>query len=217
MQVGFLNVLDLLLLFILFIGILIGFIRGAVPQIISMASIWLGLLVTLWLYKLLSKFILQAFLSPNAADTMSFLILLIVFFNAIRLIVKSLTTSPEEKKKKRKNKDDPRDEAPPLDRERFVTGPLNALGGMFMGRVLAILWTSIILGVLQFSFRVDVGSVPGVAVSGRGLANQLQGSFLGPYFNRVLWLLVKSLELFVLDPAADILQKVVSNITNSAG
>ena len=48
-QVGFLNVLDLLLLFILFIGVIIGFLRGAVTQIISLASIWLGLLLTLWL------------------------------------------------------------------------------------------------------------------------------------------------------------------------
>ncbi len=217
-QVGILNALDLLLIVILFIGIMVGFVRGAVPQIISVASIWLGLLVTLWLYRLFSKWILQGVgFNANSADTMAFLILLIVFFNAIRLIVKSLTTSPERKKKKgAKNPDDPLDEAPRSARDRYVIGPLNAVGGMFMGFVLTTLWVAIILGVFQFSFQVEVSNVPGVGVSGRGMANQLQGSALVPYFNRVLWLLVQSLSFFVLDPSADILERVVDQVTGAA-
>jgi len=216
LQVGFLNVLDLLLLFILFIGVMIGFVRGPGPQIISLASIWLGLLVTLWLYKPFSNFILQEYLNPNSADTMAFLILLIVFFNAIRLAVKSLTKPPEAKKKRKKNVDDPLDEAPVSATERFITGPAYAIGGMVMGLILTTVWLAIILGVFQFTFRVDV-SVPGAGVSGQGMANQLHSSFLVPYFNRVLWLIVKSLSLFVLDPKADLLERVVSNITGAAG
>ena len=217
LQVGVLNALDLLLIFILFIGIIIGFVRGAVPQIISMASIWLGLLVTLWLYKPFSKYILQGLdMNPNAADTMAFVILLIVFFNAIRLIVKSLATSPEEKKKKRRNKEDPLDEAPRSARDRYVVGPLNAVGGMVMGFFLTTLWLAIILGIFQFSFQIEATNVPGVGASGAGMANQLRSSALMPYFNRVLWLLVQSLSLFVLDPSANILEKVVANLTGAA-
>lgn len=215
LQVGFLNVLDLLLIFILFIGVMIGFIRGPGPQIISLASIWLGLLATLWLYKPFSNFILQEYLNPTGADTMSFLILLIVFFNGIRLIVKSLTKPPEEKKKRKKNVDDPLDEAPISTTQRFVVGPARALGGMVMGLILTTVWMAIILGIFQFTFQVDV-SVPGGSVSGAGIANQLKGSFLVPYFNRVLWLLVQSLSLFVLDPDANILERVVANVTGAA-
>ena len=219
LQVGFLNVLDLLLLLILFIGVIIGFLRGAATQIISLAGIWLGLLLTLWLYHLFSKYILQEVFSPNAADTMAFLILLIVFFNAIRLIVKALTAPPEQKgqqKKRKKNPNDPLDEAPRSAREKYIVGPLVAIGGMVMGLILTIVWLSIILGLLQFTFQVDVSTVPGVQVSGQGLVNQLRGSALVPYFNRVLWLIVQSLSLFLLDPSADILQKVVENITGAA-
>jgi len=32
-----------------------------------------------------------------------------------------------------------------------------------------------------------------------------------------LWLIVKSLSLFVLDPKADLLERVVSNITGAVG
>jgi hypothetical protein len=218
-QVGFLNVLDLLLLLILFIGIIIGFLRGALTQIISLASIWLGLLLTLWLYKLFSKYILQEIMNPNNADTMAFLILLIVFFNAIRLIVKSLTAPPEQKghqKKRKKNPDDPLDEAPRSAREKYIVGPFGAIGGMVMGLILTIVWLSIILGVLQFTFQIDAASVGGVEVSGRGVANQLRSSALVPYFNRVLWLIVQSLSLFLLDPSADILQRVVESLTGAA-
>jgi len=96
-----LNLLDYLLLFILFLGAVVGFLRGAVPQIISVASIWLGLLASLWLYRPLSNNILQGLGLPKIfSDTMAFLILLIIFFHAIRLIVKALTVPPEEKKKK---------------------------------------------------------------------------------------------------------------------
>jgi len=219
MQVGFLNALDILLLFILFLGLLIGLIRGAMTQIISLASIWLGLLGALWLYKLLSIHILQGIgLNPTSADTLAFLILLIVMFNAIRLVVKSLTTTPEtpEVKTKKKNPLDPLDETSPSFTQRFIFGPLSAAGGIVFGLILTALWVAIILGVMQFSFQVDISNVPGVEVSGRGIANQLRGSTLAPYFNRVLWFLVQSVDLFVLDARADILKRVVDTVTEPA-
>ena len=45
-----------------------------------------------------------------------------------------------------------------------------------------------------------------------GLVNQLQTSVLVPYFNRVLWLLVRSLSFFVIgQEGPNILETVVNN------
>ncbi len=212
LQFGFFNVLDLLLIFILFIGLLTGFVRGAVPQLVSAVSIWFGLLCALWLYKPFSIRILQGVgFGRTSGDTIAFLILLIVMFHTVRLIVKSLTTSPERRKKKKKDKDDPLSEAPKSAKERFITGPLNAIGGMIMGIVLTVLWGSLILGILQFALQVEVSTVPGVQVSEVGLTGQLRGSALVPYFNRVLWLFVQSTEPFV-SANADILKQVVAKL-----
>jgi hypothetical protein len=221
MQFGIFNALDMFLLIILFIGLLVGFIRGAWPQLISLGSIWLGLLGAHWLYKLLSINIVRSFFDKNLSDAISFSVLLIVMFVVIRLIIKALTTAPEVagKKKKKKNPADPLDEARPSFRERFVIGPLSAGGGMVMGLILTSIWTAIILGVLQFWSNIEASDVPGVDVSGLGIVGQLQGSYLIFYFNRVLWLIVQSIVLFVepVDPSADILQRVVSTITLGGG
>jgi len=81
MQVIGLNALDLLLLFIMLMGIVVGVLRGMLPQLFSLASIWLGLVITLWLYKPFSIYILQGLGIPSVgSDTMSFLMLLFIFF-----------------------------------------------------------------------------------------------------------------------------------------
>ena len=159
-----LNLLDYLLLFVLFLGAVVGFLRGAVPQIISVASIWLGLLGSLWLYRPLSNNILSEFLPKTGSDTMAFLILLIIFFHAIRLIVKSLTVPPEEKKKKRRPKGKvgvDEEQFVKTATQKYISGPFHALGGIFMGIILTALWTALILGVFQFVFRVDVSEAAG--------------------------------------------------------
>jgi hypothetical protein len=216
MQVLGLNALDLLLILIVFIGILVGFVRGVGPQLMSAASIWLGLLVSLWLYKLLSINIFQEsdIFGSTSSDAMAFLSLFIVFFHGIRLIVRYLTKPPEERKKKRRRHGQvgPIEEPPPSPVQRFVIGPTQAVGAMAMGFVLIVLWSAILLGVLQFFLQVDVTEVTGVDVPGRGLAAQLRTSTLLPYFNRVLWYLVQSLDLFVLDENADILKRVVCTV-----
>lgn len=213
MQIAGLNFLDMFLLFILFLGGLIGMLRGISTQLASAASIWLALLGALWTYRLLSVniFMESEMFGKTSADTMSFLIMFIVFFHSIRLLIRYLTKPPEEKKKKVKRKGavGPMDDKPrarPI--QRYVLGPLGLLGGAILGVILTILWSAIILGVMQFFFQVDVTSVPGGG-AGLGLANQMTSSLLVPWFNGILLFLVKSLDLFVLDDSADILNRVV--------
>jgi hypothetical protein len=215
MQLAGLNTLDLLLILVLFIGAIIGFVRGPRPQILSLASIWLSLVATLWLYRLFSLHILQGVgFSKSAGDTMAFLILLTVFFNLIRLLIKVLTTPPEEKKKKKKSSDDPLDETPPDLKEKYVYGPLHALGGIFMGLVLTIVWTALILGILQFLFQDAVFQA---GVPRPGLARELQQSTLIAYYNQVLRLLVRSVSFFVIDSAPNLLEVVVDKILGTGG
>ncbi len=217
MQILGLNSLDLILIVILFIGILLGFVRGLFPQVISAVSIWLGLVVTLWLYVPLSTQILQPKTSgfgmaKTAADTIAFIVLLLVFFNGFQLLVKYLSAPPEEKKKKKKKKGKvgPIEEPIATPTQRFITGPLNALGGMAMGFLLNTLWIALILGVLQFIFQPTGTDVPYSGFS-KGLVNNLRSSALLPVFNMVLNVIMQSVDLFV-PRNADILKSFLKFI-----
>ena len=208
-----LNTLDLLLIIILLIGALIGLVRGTTPQVISLVSVWLGLVVALWLYKIFSFRILQGLgMGKTGADTLAFIIVLIVCFHGVRLVVNALVTPPESKKKKKKSEEDPLAEAAKTASERFLLGPLNLVGGFAMGLLLTTLWMALILGVAQFLFQPsDVPEQVGSFT--RRMAANLNGSTLVPIFNSVLWLIVRSVELFVPSDA-DIFRRVVTFISS---
>ena len=210
MDIAGLNTLDLLLLVILFVGALVGAVRGMVPQLFSLASIWLSLVVTLWTYKLFSIHILQGLgLPPTGSDTLSFLLLFVIFFNAIRLVIKLLSTPPEERKLKKQSKEDPLAEAAKSASQRFIIGPLNLIGGVVLGVILVALWMAIILGVMQFLFQ------PADVPAGRSFTAQmsfnLRTSALLPFFNQILAWLVWSVSFFV-PKNADILNRVLGLI-----
>jgi uncharacterized membrane protein required for colicin V production len=204
------NALDFLLLFILFIGVMVGVMRGVLPQLFSLISIWLGLVATLWLYQLFSFNILQGLGIPAiGSDTMSFLILLIVFVTIVNLLVKSLSTPPEERKRKKKSKDDPLAFVGASATQRFVIGPLNFIGGAVMGLLLTTLWAALVLGAMQFIFQPTEVPV-GVGFTAN-MTNQLRGSLTVPWFNKVLYVLNQSVTWFV-PPSADFLRKVLGFI-----
>jgi hypothetical protein len=223
LQVGSLNALDLFLIVVVFVGLIIGFIRGLAPQLVSLASIWFGLLVSLWLYRPFSNNILQGvaqkMFERNAkigSDTLAFLIMLIICFHTIRLIVRYLTKPPEEKVQKGKKKKGvvgPVDAPPPTAMQRLVIGPLTAIGSMALGIILTVLWTSIILGAIQFF----TGAFEAGGVARPGLVGQLNSAFLVPYFNRVLRLLVLSVSLFEIWPEPNILEQVVDKVFAAPG
>jgi uncharacterized membrane protein required for colicin V production len=220
MTIAGLNSLDLILVLMLFVGVMIGFVRGAVSQIISLVSIWLGLVATLWLYKLLSDYIFQDVLidfdiGETGSDVLAFILLLAVFFVGFRLLVKYLAVPPEERKKKRKQDvHDPLAEAARTTSQR-VAGCFNAIGGMGMGFILTILWLTLLLGVLQFIFQPTETAVPYVGFAG-GLVSNMRTSSLMPWFNYVLLGLFQSLRLFI-PQNADIFEVVLSKLVGTAG
>lgn len=196
MDIAGFNTLDFLLLLILFIGALVGAVRGMVPQLFSLASIWLGLVVTLWLYKPFSNYILQGLdFPPTGSDTMSFLILFVVFFNAIRIIIKLISTPPEERKQRQKSQKDPLAEAAKSASQRFIVGPLNLLLGAVLGVILVALWMAILLGVMQFLLQpADIPTGGGFSAR---MSLNLRTSALLPMFNQILGWLVWSVSFFV--------------------
>jgi hypothetical protein len=217
MDVIGLNTLDLLLLLLLFIGMMVGFVRGAVSQIVSMVAIWLGLVTTLWLYRPLSERIVQEILPMGkiGGDTLAFVFLLMVFFAGFNIIIKKLAVPPEEKKKKRrKDADDPLAEAAKTTSER-VAGCLNAVGGIAMGFLLTVLWLALLVGVLQFIFQDTGTSVPYTGFS-RGLVSNMRTSLLLPWFNQVVWALAASLRFFI-PKNADLFEIVLQQILGSTG
>jgi hypothetical protein len=217
-----LNTLDLLFLLLLFVGMMIGFVRGAVSQIVSMVAVWLGLVATLWLYRLVSERILQNGavkdmfnLSKIAADTLAFMVLLAVFFIGFNIIIKKLAVPPEEKKKKRKkDTEDPLAEAARTTSER-VMGCVNAIGGIAMGLVLTVLWLALLVGVLQFIFQDTGTQVPYTGFS-RNLVRNMHTSLLLPWFNQVLWGLATSVRLFI-PKNADIFEVVLRQLLTTSG
>ena len=213
-----LNNLDLLLIVILFVGVMVGFVRGVLSQVISIASIWLGLVTTLWLYKIFSQRIIQDALGigETGGDTLAFIILLMVFFNAFRLLVRYMSQPPEERRKKRKkDPDDPLAEAAITFSERMA-GFFKAVGGMILGFVLTTLWIALVLGILQFIFQPTGTDIPYSGFT-RGLVSNLRTSMLRPLlFNRVLWGLSQSVDLFI-PKNADIFRTVLQTIINTTG
>jgi len=212
MQIAGLNTLDLLFLVMLGLGILFGLMRGVIPQLISLFSIWLALVATLWLYKPFSVHILQGLGIPEVgSDTLAFLILIIIFSNAFRFIIKALSTPPEERKRKRMPKEDSVVQTAKSTTERFIIGPLNLIGGAIMGVVLTSLWIALIMGLVQFIFQPSDVPLDQYGASFRRIVVQLRTSALLPFFNELLVLLSRSVSLFI-PRNADIFNKILQYI-----
>lgn len=206
MNIVGLNTLDLLIIVILLIGTLIGLTRGAISQIASAISIWLGLVAALWLYRPFSINIIQGLgVGSRASDTLAFVTLMLVFFNAFRLIVRYLTKPPEEKKRKKMSRHDPLAEAAKSASQR-IAGIFQLLGGMVMGFILTTFWLTIYLAVIQFSLQT---------VTAGGLVSNLRTSTLVPVFNDLLSALVVSVDLFV-PKNANILKAVLLKIVETS-
>lgn len=220
---GILNELDCLLIIVLFLGGLVGMSRGAIPQIISAISIWLGMVIALWLYNPLSRNIIKGFFqswSFEVSDALAFFILFGLFFHGIRLILTYLLYPPEneEAKKKAEQKRKKKREREGLDEpafQRFVVGPLNLFGGLILGMVLTVFWWSIILGMLQFILQPRL--LVGVSGILENLALAMRSSWLiQTIFNPVLYYFSVSVQLFIPQNAT-ILQDIVNIVLFTRG
>ncbi len=204
--VGGLNELDMLLIMFLLIGALLGLVRGAVPQIISVISIWLSLVISLWLYLPLSRNIIRGVfqdMQSNTSDMLAFLVLFAVFVNAIGFTIQWVTLGSADEKEKKGGKKGKKQGFEDLDdyetptMERYFWGPLNVIVGLIMGTVLTTLWMAIVLGMLQFVLQDSIFKavdLPGFVGS---FALRLKTSSMVVVFNQVLYWVFVSISLFV--------------------
>ncbi len=201
------NALDFLLIFFLVIGALWGLVRGAGRLLIGLFSLYVGLVVALWLYRPLAQFFrdLLPAMSIQGSQALAFVILLFVFVNAISFLTRMFATPPEERKRKQRGE---LQEAVTKGSQRFVTGPLNQLVGLVLGIVVAVIWVSLILAVLQFVFRSGFASGSGVSA----FRQQLDTAVLVPWFNYALALFYTAVSFWIPSDAPDILSGLLGQL-----
>jgi uncharacterized membrane protein required for colicin V production len=185
------NALDYLLIMLLLVGAIWGLLRGAGKLLIGLFSLYVGLVIALWLYRPLGAFFrdLLPEISVQGSQTLAFLIILLVSVNGISYLTRSFATPPEERRRKQRSG---LQEAVAEGGQRFLTGPLNQLLGLVLGIVVAIVWISVILAALQFVLR---SGLPVVGAS--AFRRQLETSTLVPWFNYALSLIYSAVSIWI--------------------
>lgn len=185
------NALDYLLVFFLLVGALWGLLRGAGKLLIGLFSLYVGLVIALWLYRPLAAFFrdLLPEMSVQGSQALAFVLILFVSVNGISYLTRVFATPPEERKRKQRSD---LGEAVAEGGQRFLTGPLNQLVGLILGIIVAVVWISVILAALQFVLR------SGLPVSGIGaFRRQLEASTLVPWFNYALSLIYSAVSFWI--------------------
>ncbi|GAB4543637.1 MAG: hypothetical protein Kow0063_36970 [Anaerolineae bacterium] len=203
-----LNALDFLLIFFLLVGALWGLIRGAGRLLIGLFSLYVGLVVTLLLYRPLANFFrdLLPAMSIQGSQALAFVALLFVLVNGISFLTRSLSTPPEERRRKQRGE---LQEAVARGGQRFLAGPINQLAGLLLGIVVAVVWISLILAVLQFSLGYGLPVGGGAAATFR---RQLESSTLVPLFNYVLSLIYLAVSFWIPGDAPNLFSGLIQRL-----
>jgi len=194
------NALDFLLIFFLVIGALWGLLRGAGRLLIGLFSLYVGLVIALVLYRPLAAFFrdLVPEMSVSGSQALAFVILLLAFVNGISFLTRYFGTPPEERRRRKRGDVQ---EAVAEGGMRFLTGPLNQLVGLVLGILVAIVWVSLFLAVIQTVLRAGIATGSGVAA----FRAQLQTSVLVPWFNYALALIYSAVSFWIPGDAPNIL------------
>jgi uncharacterized membrane protein required for colicin V production len=173
------NAFDFLLIFFIILGAAWGVIQGAGRLLIGFFSLYVGLVVSLLLYRPIANWFrdLLPAMSLEGSQSLAFILLLLVFVNGISLLIRLLGTPPEERRRARRGQVE---EALAHGSRRFITGPLNQLVGLLVGLLVTVVWISLLLAILQYALRAGI---PGL---GGALRTQIGASQLVPWFNVVL-------------------------------
>jgi hypothetical protein len=96
--------LDYLLIFFLVLGTVWGLLRGAGRLLISLFSLYVGLILSLWLYRPLANYLrsLLPGMSVNGSEALAFVFLLLVLVNGFAFFTEYFSTPPEERKRKKR-------------------------------------------------------------------------------------------------------------------
>jgi hypothetical protein len=191
------NWVDLLLVLIVLGMTLWGMFRGVVRQVISLLSLYVAVVASLWLYPSLAILIgmLMPKLSESGRETIAFLFLFIFVSNVVSATVRfAIVTPPEERKRKKPREQEGITDAVARTGERFILAPLNLLGGMVFALISTCVWISLVMALLRYALVAPWLAYDGI----RALV--LQGileSRLSVLFDQVLYIAYTSVRPFV--------------------
>ena len=185
--------LDYLLIFFLVLGTLWGLLRGPARLLIGLFSLYVGLIISLWLYRPLANYLrsLVPGMSLTGSEALAFVFLLLVLVNGFSFFTEYFSTPPEERKRKKRGEVQ---EAVAQTGRRFLTGPLTQIAGLAVGFVVTIVWISLLLAVLQFVVQSEWPVADGMRL---GLQGELGVSTLKPTFNQILTIIYRSVKIWV--------------------
>jgi len=187
------NMLDYLMIFLLLMGTFWGFLAGAGKLLVGLFSLYVGLVISLLLYRPLAGFFqdLLPGMSTSGSQSLAFVFLLLAFVNGLSFVTRYFGTPPEERRRKPKGG---LQQAVEKGGSRFLTGPLNQLGGLLVGFVVTIVWLSLLLAVFQFAVKAGW---PAANRTRAAVQQQLGSSVLVPVFNYALFLIYRSVKIWV--------------------
>ncbi len=185
--------LDYMLVFFLILGTVWGLLRGATRLLIGLFSLYVGLILSLWLYKPLANYLrsLLPGMSITGSEALAFVFLLLVLVNGFAFFTEYFSTPPEERRRKKRGEVQ---EAVAQTGRRFLTGPLSAIGGLVVGFVVTVVWISLLLAILQFVVQAEWPIANGARFTFQG---ELATSTLKPTFNQILTLIYRSVKIWV--------------------
>lgn len=187
------NAFDFLLIFFLLVGTAWGLLRGAGKLLIGLFSLYIGLVLSLLLYRPLGNFLRDLIpdMSLYGSQSLAFVFLLLVFVNGFSFFTRYFSTPPEERRRKTKSGVQ---EAVEKGGKRFLAGPLNQLLGLLVGFLVTVVWISLILAIVQFAVK---SGWPTGNPTRAALSQQLGGSTLVPVFNYILVRVYYSVRIWV--------------------
>jgi hypothetical protein len=152
------NGFDFLIFGFIVFGALLGFFQGVLRQVINLASIYVAIVIALFLYRPFGSALglIAPGMSVNARETLAFAIILVFINTFVTFNARDLTIDPKPAKTGI-DAELEQSAAARLSR-RFILAPVNHLGGMAFGFVSSCVWVG--LGIIMLRFILQV-SWPG--------------------------------------------------------
>jgi hypothetical protein len=196
-----LNMLDYLLVLVIVAGAMWGTLQGVGKLLIGILCLYVAMVVSLLLYLPLGRFfgkLVPAF-SSVGAQALAFVLILFVVYSGLTIVARFVASPAEERRRRQQQilrTTGVEEERRPLN--RYLVGPLKTVVNFAIGLLVATMWLSLALAVVQF---VVLSQMP-VGLSGASLRQQISSSALLPMFNVALYLLYRSVSIWL--PSGDI-------------
>jgi uncharacterized membrane protein required for colicin V production len=187
------NGFDFLIFGFIIFGSLLGFFQGVLRQVISLVSIYIAIVIALFLYRPFGSALglIAPGMGVNARETLAFAIILVLINTFVTFNARDLTIDP----KPAKEGIEAELEQSLVGRlsRRFILAPANHLGGMVFGFISSCVWVSLIIIMIRFVMQVPWPGYDGIRML---IVTGLQTSALAQFAewpimlirNSVVWL-----------------------------